>query len=85
MTADHDVPDDGPAPLTPLERKAINLTGELWGMLSGIVDQGPSRRHDLAELMGHVHAIQHAVMAQAAARCYPEEFRLLGGELPRRS
>jgi hypothetical protein len=29
----------------------------------------------------HVHAIQHAVMAQAAARAYPDLYGPLGGTL----
>jgi hypothetical protein len=31
---------------------------------------------------GAVHLIQRAVLAQAAARAYPLEFRLLGSVLP---
>lgn len=64
--------------LTPDELHAMNVTAQLVNALHDIVGQGPSREDDLTELVGHVHNIQHAVMGQAAARAYPERFRLLG-------
>ncbi|GIH95344.1 hypothetical protein ACFFMN_23570 [Planobispora siamensis] len=67
--------------LTPDELDALSLTADLAGRLALIVGEGRSRAHDLNELLVHVHAIQHAVMAQAAARIYPERFRLLGEEI----
>ncbi len=69
--------------LTDLEKDVIRKAGELWGDLCSIVDQGPTRDADLAELITHIHAIQHTVMAQSAARTYPSEFRLLGSSLKR--
>lgn len=66
--------------LTADEKHAIHLTAELWGRLTKIVGEGPSRKHDLQELMKPIHDIQRAVMAQAAARAYPELYRPLGGE-----
>jgi hypothetical protein len=33
------------------------------------------------EIIHHIHIIQHAIMAQAAARAYPERLRLLGEEI----
>lgn len=65
--------------LTPAEHDAVAMAGELWNLLTGIVGDGPAREGDLRELIGHVHAIQQAVMKQAAARAYPEMYRLLGG------
>lgn len=67
--------------LTDAERAAVRKAGDLWGDLCKIVADGPTRDHDLAELVVHIHAIQHAVMAQAAARAYPAEFRLLGSSI----
>jgi hypothetical protein len=64
--------------LTADELHAMNVTAQLVNALHNIVGQGPSREDDLTELVGHVHNIQHAVMGQAAARAYPERFRLLG-------
>ncbi len=43
---------------------------------------GPTREEDLAELTATIHIIQRTVMAQAAARAYPGEFRLLGEVIP---
>lgn len=67
--------------LTELEREAVQRAGELWNILTRVVDDGPTRDADLAELIAHVHAIQHAVMSQAAARAYSGEFRRLGSTL----
>lgn len=68
--------------LTADELYAMDLTAQLARALSRIVGNGPTRVDDLNELLGqHVHGIQHAVMAQAAARAYPDRFRLLGQTL----
>lgn len=67
-----------PATLTDDERHAIDLTAQLANTIGRIVSDGPTRNADLAELVHHIHAIQHTVMAQAAARAYPSTFRLLG-------
>lgn len=67
--------------LTDTELRAIDYTAALWHELGEIVGPGPSRAGDLRELVVHIHAIQHAVMSQAAARAYPDRFRLLGGTL----
>lgn len=68
--------------LTDAEHKAIDLTAELWSLLCReIVGQDRSRDRDLAELAAHIHAIQNDVLAQAAARAYPDRYRLLGGTL----
>jgi hypothetical protein len=64
---------------TAAELAALDLAARLAEKLSQVVGDGPTRAHDLNELLVHVHAIQHALMAQAAARLYPERFRLLGG------
>lgn len=67
--------------LTDDEHRAIRQAGTLWNTLCRTVQDGPSRDGDLAELRIHVHAIQHAIMAQAAARAYPSLYRPLGGTL----
>jgi len=67
--------------LTDDERKAIQMTAGLWNQLCRVVGDGRTRDADMAELCAHIHAIQQAVMSQAAARAYPETYRLLGGSL----
>lgn len=64
--------------LTDAEMAFIDLMGRAWNDLCAIVDDGPTRDADLAEAIGHVHALQHAVMAQAASRAYPDHLRRLG-------
>lgn len=68
--------------LTDEELACLKTTAKLANQLAGIIGQGPSASQDLTEVVGHLHAIQHAVMAQAAARAYPGRFRLLGGPSP---
>lgn len=68
--------------LTEAEHRAMDLTVELVNLLaSDIITDGRSRTGDLNELIRHIHAIQHTVLSQAAARAYPNRYRLLGGEL----
>jgi len=67
--------------LTDLEREVVDDLGATWGKLCQIVNPGPTRDADLAELIVHVHALQRTVMAQAAARAYPAELRLLGDSI----
>jgi hypothetical protein len=64
--------------LTQEEHDVVQLAGELWGEICRAIPDGPTREADLRELIIHVHAIQHAVMANAAARAYPETYRSLG-------
>jgi hypothetical protein len=68
--------------LTVAELAAVQQAADLWGTLCKVVGNGPTRNHDLAELAAHIHAIQHAVMSQAAARIYPDLYRLLGESRP---
>jgi hypothetical protein len=68
--------------LTDAEQRAMRMTAELFDLFAQeIVGYGPSRDADLGELAGHIHNIQHTVMAQAAARAHPSEYRLLGRSL----
>ncbi len=65
--------------LTPSEIQAVNIANYLYTYIDKeVVADGPTRDDDLAQLRGHIHGIQHAIMSQAAARAYPAEFRLLG-------
>lgn len=71
-----------PALLTDAEHRCMRLTAELWNLLCGdVVGLDVSRFGDLRELCDHIHAIQHAVLSQAAARAYPDLYRPLGGTL----
>lgn len=65
--------------LTPAEHKALGLTAELWNLfVQEIVGNGETRIQDSSEFASHIHDIQHTIMAQAAARAYPDQLRLLG-------
>jgi hypothetical protein len=65
--------------LTDDEREAIRLAGELYTHIANkICGMGVEREGDLAELRVTIHHIQRLIMAQAAARAYPDELRLMG-------
>lgn len=68
--------------LTMAEHRAMVLTSELWQALGIVVGCGSSRQADLDELASHLHAIQTAVLAQAAGRAFPDLYRLLGEAPP---
>ena len=68
--------------LTDAEKEAVDMAGRLYTLIADLVVQGgPNREDDLAEIRTAIHHIQHAVMAQAAGRRYPGSFRLLGREI----
>lgn len=81
MSTDHRLHNHGLHPLTELEHSTIDKLGTLWTDLCQIVQDGPTRDADLSELIVHVHALQQAVMSQAAGRIYPDRYRLLGSTL----
>jgi hypothetical protein len=64
--------------LTPVEHEALKLSGQLANILGRIVGNGSPRTTDLNELLTAVHVIQRAVLANAAARRYPDLYRTLG-------
>lgn len=64
--------------LTDRERRVVDLCAEVWNELAHVIASGPTLRADSAELAAHVHAIQNAVLSQAAARAFPSKYRLLG-------
>lgn len=71
----------GGAALSELEHEAIEKSGELAQLMRKIIGDGPNAYHDWVEATVHIHAIQNMVLSQAAARAYPDTFRLLGEKL----
>lgn len=69
------------AGLVEAEHEVLALTVQLWSGLCDVVLDGPSRECDLNEISGHLHAIQQAVLANAAARAHPHLYRRLGSNL----
>lgn len=67
--------------LTEEEQAVVNALGQCWNRICRIVGNGPTRSADLNEVVFHVHALQNFVMAQAAARAYPNTYRLAGETL----
>jgi len=64
--------------LSAAEQQLTDLLGKAWNLFCVIVEDGPTRSDDLAEIATKIHDLQHAVMAQAAARAYPDTYRPLG-------
>ena len=64
--------------LTVAEHELIGKLGECWNAYSRIVGDGRTREADCREFVDSIHRCQQAVMSQAAARAYPDMYRLLG-------
>lgn len=74
-------PSPAPSLLTDAEHRAMELTADLYSLIArDIIGSADTRPGDVAELVIHIHAIQHTILAQAAARAYPYTYRLLGGQ-----
>ena len=63
------------------DQVGVDLPGELADLLRTIIAPGPTREQDRREIVTHIHDIQNAILAQAAARAYPDRYRLLGSTL----
>jgi hypothetical protein len=64
--------------LTTEEHKVMASLADLFGSISSMCGSSITRQQDMLEVTMHVHALQRIVLSQAAARAYPEEYRLLG-------
>lgn len=64
-----------PELLTEDEHRLMDLTGELARGLFVLCGQAAG---DRAEVALRIHGIQQMILAQAAARAYPDRYRLLG-------
>jgi hypothetical protein len=66
--------------LTNAEHRAMDLTVTLVNLvMHEVIGFGPTRDADVREFVAAVHAVQQMVLSQAAARAYPDRYRLLGG------
>jgi len=65
--------------LTNAEHELLGLLGSCWNRYAAILrTAGGDVQGDAAEFASHIHDLQNAVMAQAAARAYPDRYRLAG-------
>lgn len=68
--------------LTPAEHKALKMSADLVGVVAQqVIGSGPCREADINEFAAAVHVVQNMILAQAAARCYPDRYRLMGETL----
>jgi hypothetical protein len=78
LTSDVNDGTESAAALTDMEHQVMELTSQLWSALCSMTGYGRTRAEDLHEASLHIHALQNMVLAQAAARAYPDRYRLLG-------
>ena len=65
------------------EHAAMDLTVQLTNTLAqDVIGFGNTRREDITEMVYHIHAIQNMILAQSAAREYPDKYRLMGESIP---
>jgi hypothetical protein len=92
MTTDRTPSQDGPvaAPppagvtelMTDDEHAVVTLLGRAWCLLRDrVIAHGALYDADLLEQTAPIHRVQRAVEAQAAARAFPDRYRLLGETL----
>lgn len=67
--------------LTYEEQSVVESLGYIYNHFCEIVGDGASRVDDLREVAFHIHALQNMILAQSAAREYPSQFRLMGGQI----
>jgi heterodisulfide reductase subunit B len=60
------------------EHRAMDLSSDLINLVAKIAAHGGASHYDMAEMVAHLHAIQNAILGQAAARAYPARYRALG-------
>lgn len=67
--------------LTADEHKALDLSGRLGKAIRAIIEanRGEQADEDWREARAHIHALQRMIQGNAAARAYPDRYRLLGG------
>lgn len=64
--------------LTKREHDLLWKLGTVYQDIRNIISDGAQQEYDLNEAVLHIHALQRMIMAQAGARAYPDEYRLLG-------
>lgn len=67
--------------LSEVEQDLLDELADVAQSFSSVIAHGPTRAADLAEMGVHVHALQNMVLAQSAARVYPDRYRLMGATL----
>ena len=67
--------------LNEAELEAVQTIGKFAGQMRRLIGDGPQAEADWAEAADKIHQLQTMILAQAAARAYPELFRPLGGVL----
>jgi hypothetical protein len=68
-----------PQPLTDAEHAAMDLLAETARAMGAVIgDGGHQAANDMREVVLHIHALQNMILSQAAARAYPDRYRLLG-------
>lgn len=65
--------------LTLAEKEVVKVLGECASRYKHeILEPGPNFDPDLSEFISHIHDLQWRVLAQAAARACPDDYRLQG-------
>jgi predicted sugar kinase len=70
--------------LTSYEKLALEVSGHLANLILNKIIPHPvamGTENDLYEVLAHIHGIQRYIMSNAAARAYPEMYRVLGQDL----
>jgi hypothetical protein len=69
--------------LTQDEHRLVETLADVANQFAQVIGDGHTRVADADEVTAIIHCLQDKVLAQAAARLYPEKYRLLGGVVSR--
>lgn len=69
--------------LTETEHELVSMLGQCANLFAQVTTaNGVQTANDRREFIAHIHDCQNAVMANAAARAFPDRYRLAGSALP---
>lgn len=69
--------------LSEQEQELMELLGQVaTGMYEMMLPFDSGTESDYAEAVHYIHGLQNMVLAQAAARLYPDKYRLYGRQFP---
>lgn len=70
--------------LTQKEQTTVQMLGKIYTLIVEIIQEGRAPEvveGDKAEAAFYIHGLQNMILAQAAARDYPTQFRTMGSRI----
>lgn len=65
--------------LTDREKQLLDKLADVANEFFVVSSSSPTRYNDIGEAVSCIHTLQRMILANAAARAYPDKYRLFGG------